>query len=68
MAGSSNLRGLALTVTEGDRVLLSFNGVNAWVGLSRISGLKARVVIDAPKCVVVTRESQIRESEKCQTL
>ena len=63
-----NLRGLALTVNEGDRVLLSFNGVHAWVGLSRIAGSKARVVIDAPRSVSVTRESLIKESEKCRTL
>ncbi len=67
-AGCKNLKGLALTVNEGDRVLLSFNGVNAWVGLSRIAGSKARVVIDAPRSVSVTRESLIKESEKCRQL
>ena len=68
VAGCRNLKGLALTVNEGDRVLLSFNGVNAWVGLSRILGSKVRVVIDAPLSVSVTRESLIQESEKCRTL
>lgn len=67
VAGCS-LRGLALTVNEGDRVLLSFNGVHAWVGLSRILGSKVRVVIDAPRSVSVTRESLIKESEKCPQL
>ena len=67
VAGCS-LRGLALTVNEGDRVLLSFNGVHAWVGLSKVLGSKARVVIDAPMSVSVSRESHIQESEKCRTL
>jgi len=68
VAGCKNLKGLALTVNEGDRVLLSFNGVNAWVGLSKVLGSKVRVVIDAPLSVSVTRESLIQESEKCRTL
>lgn len=65
---AKGMRGLALTVKEGERVSITVGGVCCWVGLSQAGGQRARLVFDAPREIPIMREAIIREAESCKQI
>lgn len=64
----ARLNGLVIKVKEGERFLLNLDGTSCWVGVAGVGTSAARLVVDAPKNVVVVREKIIQELERCRQL
>lgn len=62
------LHGLVLKVNEGERILLNVDGIDCWVGVSMAHQGAARLVVQAPRNVIVVREKLIKELERCKQL
>jgi len=65
---AGRLNGLVLKIKEGERFLLDVNGLSCWVGVAGVSAGAARLVVDAPRNVMVIREKIIKELEQCRQL
>lgn len=66
----NRLRGLAITLTDGERFLVKIHGVECWIGTSTLANGKTRVVVDAPRDVTVLREKLVllQEANRCPQL
>ena len=66
----NRLKGLALTLSDGERFLVEIHGVECWVGVGRTPNGKICVVVDAPRHVKVLREQlvMLKEAENCRQL
>lgn len=66
----NRLKGLALTLSDGERFLVAIHGMECWVGVSKLPNGKTRVVVDAPRNVKVLREQLVllQEANRCPQL
>lgn len=60
----SKLRGLTLSLLHGERVLVRVGMVDIWLGVSEQAGTRSKVVIQAPKEVLILRESVLEKSNE----
>lgn len=60
----SKLRGLTLSLLHGERVLVRVGTVDIWLGVSEQAGTRSKVVIQAPKEVLILREAVLEKSHE----
>jgi len=63
MQKKSMLKGLSLGVKFGERVLLKKGDTEIWVGVNSDTRKRIKLIVDAPKDVIIVREEILARKE-----